>query len=247
MQFDGLRVIGIQGCCLRYAKDGADELLYIDAVASLFGRNSHTDLLLRQVKRFLYLTAGGGVRSVSDARLLLASGADKVAVNTAALERPGLITELAEAFGSQCVVASIQARNRGNESWEAMKEAGRERTGRDVTEWIKYVEELGAGEILLTSVDQDGTCTGPDEALIEKASKVSQVPLVVGGGFGNRDQIQKAFEKSDVSAVSLGAALHNSNINLSSLKYDLEDSTSIICISKIISLGIHKMKQQLIT
>ena len=158
VRFEGLRVVGDPSdSAIRYAQAGADELLYIDAVASLFGRNSLSGLL-RQAssKVFIPITAAGGVRSVDDAAALLAAGADKVAVNTAALERPQLITELAEAFGRQCVVASIQARRTSSGEWEAMKEAGRERTGRDVAEWIHLLQELGAGELLLTS-ESDGT------------------------------------------------------------------------------------------
>ena len=223
IRFEGLRVLGDPWeAALLYAQAGIDELLYIDAVASLFGRNSLSDLLRRTTREvFIPITAGGGVRSVDDAAALLAAGADKIAVNTAALERPELITELAESFGSQCVVASIQARRTASGFWEAMKEAGRERTGRDVGDWIEYLEQLGAGELLLTSVDQDGTCSGPDEDLIAMASSKARVPLVVGGGFSAVNQLGNALQTPNVSAVSLGASLHYRQLDLQTLKAEL--------------------------
>jgi imidazole glycerol phosphate synthase glutamine amidotransferase subunit len=226
IRFEGLRVLG-DPCeaALQYAHDGVDELLYIDAVASLYGRNGLVDLLRRTSREvFIPITAGGGVRSVEDAAALLAAGADKIAVNTAALERPELITELAEFFGSQCVVASIQARRTAPDAWEAMGEAGRERTGRDVAEWIDQLQRLGAGELLLTSVDQDGTCAGPDQPLLEMAAARTFVPLVVGGGFAATDQLQIAWQQPNISAVSLGAALHHQRLDPVSVKRELESS-----------------------
>lgn len=223
IRFEGLRVFG-DPCeaALRYSEAGTDELLYIDAVASLYGRNGLADLLRRTSREvFIPITAGGGVRSVADAAALLASGADKIAVNTAALQRPELITELAEAFGSQCVVASIQARRRGPGSWEAMVEAGRERTGQEALDWINQVQELGAGEILLTSVDQDGTCLGPDQELLSAAAIIVKVPLVFGGGFATKIQVLEALQEDRVSAVCVGAALHRGQFELAGLKSEL--------------------------
>lgn len=228
VRFEGLRVVGDPwDAALRYAHAGADELLYIDAVASLYGRNGLADLLRRTSREvFIPITAGGGVRSVGDAAALLASGADKIAVNTAALERPELLTELAEAFGSQCVVASIQARSQGPGAWEAMAEAGRERSGRDVLEWIEQVQQLGAGEVLLTSVDKDGTCAGPDQPLLAAAVNKVRVPLVLGGGFSCIDHLVAALQHPRLSAVSLGAALHHERLELASLKCNLAAAES---------------------
>jgi len=223
IRFEGLRVLG-DPCeaALRYANAGADELLYVDAVASLYGRNGLADVLRRTSREvFIPITAGGGVRSVDDAAALLAAGADKIAVNTASLQRPDLITELAQAFGSQCVVASIQARRTGPGLWEAMMEAGRERSGRDVLGWIEEVQQLGAGEILLTSVDQDGTCAGPDLALQQVAAGSARVPLVLGGGYAEPSQILAALEEPNVAAVSIGAALHHARLDLQTLKLQL--------------------------
>jgi imidazole glycerol phosphate synthase glutamine amidotransferase subunit len=227
IRFEGLRALGDPWeAALRYARDGADELLYIDAVASLYGRSNLIDLLRRTCQKvFIPITAGGGVRSVQDAAALLAAGADKIAVNTASLARPELITELAEAFGRQCVVASVQARRTMPGAWEAMGEAGRERTGRDVLEWIELLQQLGAGELLLTSVDQDGTCAGPDLPLLEAAASRSRVPLVFGGGFADTNQLLTAWQQPNVSGVSLGAALHYRRLDLSTAKNDLASST----------------------
>jgi len=223
IRFEGLRVLGDPcDAARRYASAGADELLYIDAVASLYGRNGLADLLRRTSREvFIPVTAGGGVRSVADAAALLAAGADKIAVNSAALQRPELITELAEAFGSQCVVASIQARRTGPAAWEAMAEAGRERSGLEVLAWIERVQQLGAGEILLTSVDQDGTCAGPDQELQRAAAGLVRVPLVLGGGFGSVNQVLAALQQPAVGAVSLGAALHRCQLELAALKRQL--------------------------
>lgn len=230
VRFEGVRVLG-DPCeaALLYAQDGADEILYIDAVASLYGRNGLSELL-RQTTReiFIPITAGGGVRCVEDAASLLAAGADKVAVNTAALKRPSLIRDLAVAFGKQCVVVSIQARRTGKGSWEAMAEAGRERSGRDALEWIELIQNLGAGEILLTSVDKDGTCTGPDEDLNIAAAERCNVPLVLGGGFSRVEQIRHALRKEAVSAVCIGSALHKRMLDMANAKKELKTGNNDI-------------------
>lgn len=232
IRFEGLRVVGDPlEAALRYGDDGADELLYIDAVASLYGRNGLADLLRRTSREvFIPITAGGGVRSVQDAAALLAAGADKIAVNTAALQRPELIRELAEAFGCQCVVASIQARRTSVGTWEAMAEAGRERSGRDVMAWIDQVQQFGAGEILLTSVDQDGTCAGPDDQLLAGATARVSVPLVAGGGFAKTDQVLAALQQHQVTAVSLAAALHQRRIEIAVIKREIASADSSLPI-----------------
>ena len=224
IRFEGLRVLGdpVETAC-RYAHEGIDEMLFIDAVASLYGRNSLTEIL-RQTTRevFVPITAGGGVRSVSDAAKLLASGADKIALNSGALQRPQLISELAEEFGSQCVVVSIQARRIHDQDWEAMGEAGRERSGKKVITWMQEVQDLGAGEILLTSIDQDGTCQGPDYALIEAANNIASVPLVVGGGFAAFEDINTTFNQSAVSGIGIGAAFHKQRLEIQTCKSELK-------------------------
>lgn len=223
VRFEGLRVVGDPWeAAVTYSQAGADELLYIDAVASLYGRNGLQELLRRTSQQiFVPITAGGGVRSVADAANLLAAGADKIAVNTAALQRPEFIAELASEFGSQCVVASIQARRIGNGKWEAMAEAGRERSGRDVMGWIKQLQQLGAGELLVTSVDQDGTCKGPDLELLEHVCTEAKVPLVFGGGFSTADEVHRVLLEPKVFAVCIGSALHQKRMNIDDLKINL--------------------------
>ncbi len=159
VHLEGLRVIGDpQLFAQKYYQDGADELIYIDSVASLYGRNNLVDIVKHTAQNiFIPLTVGGGVRSVEDANLLLRSGADKVAINTACMSNPSLINELANRFGSQCVVLSIEAKKTSKGHWEAYTDNGREKTGKDVLSWVLEAVERGVGEVLLTSVDQEGT------------------------------------------------------------------------------------------
>ena len=172
IQLEGLRVIGPPSeFANRYYQQGADELIFMDCVASLYGRN-HLGGIIKSavVDIFVPLTVGGGIRSVADASELLRCGADKVAVNTAAVSNPQLISDIAHRFGSQCMVLSIEARKIGLTSWEVLTDGGRERTGLDVVEWVRRAESLGAGEILLTSVDREGTRKGFDLALVKAVS-----------------------------------------------------------------------------
>lgn len=231
IRFEGLRVVGDPWeASLLYSDQGVDELLYIDAVASLYGRNSLSHLLERTCRNvFIPITAGGGIRSVSDAGDLLRSGADKVAINTAALKSPSIITDIATKFGSQSIVASIQARRVGYRSYEAMSESGRERSGLDVVQWISKVEGLGAGEILLTSVDKDGTLKGPDLELLSLVSSITKLPLIFGGGISSISDVSSVLSSPGLAAVSIGAALHNRSFITNKAKniLNLEDSVSV--------------------
>lgn len=211
---------------INYFNSGVDEILYIDSVASLYGRNSLTEILKSTAKSiFIPITAGGGVRNIEDAARLLAAGADKIAVNTACIQNPKLINQLAKEFGSQCIVVSIQARAKpSSQEWECMTEAGRERSDVSVIDWIQKVQELGAGEILLTSVDQDGTCKGPDKKLINAAADVAEVPLIVGGGISTVEEIEDSFRKTIITGVSLAASLHHRKIEVKEIKSRLLSS-----------------------
>ena len=188
IQLEGLRKLGDpNGFAREYYQQGIDELLYIDIVASLYNRNNLSDIVRRTCDEvFIPVTVGGGLRSVEDVRHILSMGADKAAINTAAIKRPELITEVAEAFGSQCMVLSIQAKRSRTwpGKWEAYYDNGRQHSGLDVVEWAKRGVELGAGEILLTSVDNEGLQQGMDLELIEAVTKAVNVPVICGGGVG---------------------------------------------------------------
>ena len=209
VQFEGLRVLGDPASLAeRHYQDGAQEILFIDTVASLYGRNNLTSLVERTVQNvFVPLTVGGGIRTVADARALLFAGADKVALNTPAIERPGILRELAEEFGSQCVVVSVQAK-RSNGGWEALTEAGREHSGRSVFDWLEEATHLGAGEVLLTSVDMDGTGNGFDYELAQRVSQVSTIPVIMSGGYGVLAHIETLLNIAPPEAIAIGRAAH---------------------------------------
>ena len=209
VQFEGLRVMGNPSeLAERHYRDGAQEILFIDTVASLYGRNNLSSLVAETVQNiFVPLTVGGGIRSVEDARVLLSAGADKVALNTPAIERPQLLRELAEEFGSQCVVLSIQAKRDGG-GWEALTQAGREHSGRSVSDWLEEATGLGAGEVLLTSVDCDGTGKGFDTDLAQIIAKTSTIPVIVSGGYGTVDHLDSLLEAAWPEAIAIGRAAH---------------------------------------
>lgn len=210
VRFEGLRVLGDpQQYAKRYYDEGIDEIIYMDMVASLYGRNSLHDIVSYTAKNiFIPLTAGGGIRSVEDVRNLLRIGADKVAINTAAVRRPQLIREVSLRFGSQCMVLSIEAKKNGNDSWEAYTDCGREHSGKDALEWAKEGAALGAGEILLTSVDQDGTQQGFDIDLIRAVTEAVTIPVIASGGMGNLRHLIDIATKTNVSAVAMAHVLH---------------------------------------
>lgn len=222
VQFEGLRVMGDPAkLARRYYHEGAQELVFIDTVASLYGRNNLTSLVAQTVQDvFIPLTVGGGIRSVEHARSLLSAGADKIALNTPAINRPELIRELAEEFGSQCVVISIQAKRNAN-GWEALTEAGREHSGRNVLHWLEEATDRGAGEVLLTSVDKDGTGTGFDVDLVETVSAVVRIPVIVSGGFGKLDHFDDLLEVARPEGIAVGRAVHTGQQTFRTLREHL--------------------------
>jgi cyclase len=210
IHLEGLRVMGSPNeHALRYYLQGADELIYMDCVASLYGRN-HLDDIVRSAAKdiFVPMTVGGGIRSVDDATDILRAGADKVAVNTAAVANPHLITEIARRFGSQCMVLSIEAKQVGPERWEVYTDNGRERTGLDVIEWVKRGVVMGAGEILLTSVDREGTRKGFDIALVKAVTAEVSVPVIASGGMGKPEDLIGAVCDGGADAVAMADILH---------------------------------------
>ena len=223
VHLEGLRIIGDpKEYAYRYMMQGADELFYVDTVASLYGRNHLIDIINSTARKvFIPLTVGGGVSSTDHIRTLLCAGADKVSINTALFSEKDLITKGAHCFGSQAIVVSIQAKKRGEKRWEAYAENGRQKTGKDVLIWIKEVIEAGAGEILLTSIDQEGTMKGFDWELLEEASKICTVPLIVGGGAGSTEDIVRALSMKGVDAVCIASILHYGKLTLPELKTEL--------------------------
>jgi imidazole glycerol-phosphate synthase subunit HisF len=223
IQFEGLRVMGApHDFALRYYRTGADEIIYMDVVASLYGRNHLLPLLeATAADIFIPITVGGGVRSVADARLLLCAGADKVAVNTAATKRPNLIREIAETFGSQCMVLSIEAKQKKGSEWEAYCDNGRERTGLDVVAWARRAHELGAGEILLTSVDREGTRKGYDIELLAAVTSAVPIPVIASGGMGTCGHIVDAVRGGGASAVAIADVLHYYRMSFPQIRDEL--------------------------
>jgi cyclase len=220
VHLEGLRVIGNPSIyARRYYEQGADEIIYMDCVASLYGRNSLSEIIRSAARDiFVPLTVGGGIRSVEDVKELLRAGADKVAINTAALASPTLISDLAKRFGSQCVVVSIEAKRTSDNTWEAYTDNGRERTGKDVADWAEEAVGLGAGEILLTSVDREGTRKGLDiELTREIASRVS-VPVIASGGMGKPEHLIQALTDGRADAVAMADILHYNRASIGELR-----------------------------
>ncbi len=219
INLEGLRALGAPNdFAVKYYEAGIDEILYMDAVASLYDRNSLSELISVATQNiFVPLTVGGGIRTVEDALSALRAGADKVALNTAAISSPLIISELAEKFGSQCVVVSIEAKMNPSGGWQAYIENGRQPTGVDVTEWAKKVEELGAGEILLTSIDQEGTRKGMDLDLISSVSRNVAIPVIASGGVGNPSHSVEAFREG-ADAVAVADCLHYGRYKIAEFK-----------------------------
>jgi cyclase len=193
-----------------YDRQGADELTFLDITASSDQRDIIIDVVRHTAERaFMPLTVGGGVRTVDDIRRLLNAGADKVSVNTAAVHRPEFVREAAERFGSQCIVVAIDARQiRGEERWEVFTHGGRNPTGIDAVEWAQRMEEYGAGEILLTSMDRDGTKDGYDIPLTRAVVDSASIPVIASGGVGNLEHLYDGFVKAGASACLAASIFH---------------------------------------
>lgn len=220
VHLEGLRVIGDpREYALKYYEQGADEFIYMDCVASLYGRNNLAEIVRHTSEdAFIPMTVGGGVRSVNDVETLLRVGADKVAVNTAAVARPELISEIATRFGSQCMVISIEAKNKRPGEWEAYTDNGREQTGLDVVEWAKRCESLGAGEILLTSIDREGTRKGFEVDLISAVSTTVSIPVIASGGMGNVQHLADVVKIGKADAVAMADILHYNRMTFQEIR-----------------------------
>ncbi|MFM9873709.1 MAG: imidazole glycerol phosphate synthase subunit HisF [Fimbriimonadaceae bacterium] len=202
----------------RYSDEGADEIVFLDISASPDGKETVSEVVAQVARRvFVPLTVGGGIRSVADARRLLNSGADKVGVNSAAVARPGLIGELSDAFGAQCVVLAVDGR-RVDDGWEVFVNGGRKSTGLDALKWAAEGQRLGAGEILLTSMDADGTLAGFDLALTAAVCGVTTIPVVASGGAGSAQDIVEVFENTEASAALAASIFHFDQTSISTVK-----------------------------
>ena len=210
IQFDGLRSFGAPEKYARYyEREGADELLFMDVVASLYGRNSLLSMIARVSQEvFIPLTVGGGLRSLNDIEKVLGAGADRVAINTAAIAHPQLIADAAARFGSSTVVVSIEAKRMSDGSYQSFVNSGRDPTGRDVFEWAHEAQERGAGEILITSVDRDGTGAGFDLELVKRTASAVRIPLIASGGAGNTKHVIDLMGATKVDGVAFGSLLH---------------------------------------
>jgi len=220
VQTEALRVVGEpKKLALHYYKDGADELIYLDIVASLYQRNIDFDLLKSVTENiFIPITVGGGIRSIHDINNVLRSGADKIAINTYAVKRPEFLKEAVREFGSQCIILYIEAKKQPNGNYEAYTDGGRERSGLEVISWIKKAIDLGVGEILLTSIDQDGTRRGYDIELLKKISTFSPIPVIAHGGAGKPESLKEAIIDAEVDALSISSIFHYNELSIKEIK-----------------------------
>ncbi len=206
----------------RYNQQGADELVFLDITASSDHRETMADVVARTARRvFIPLTVGGGIRSVADARLILKSGADKVSINTAAIRRPALITELSEEFGAQAVVLAIDARRNPEGRWNVFTRGGRDNEHIDAIEWAAQGESLGAGEILLTSMDTDGVRTGFDCPLTAAVSNATHIPVIASGGAGKPEDFTEVFAAGQADAALAASIFHYGDYTVGQLKDQL--------------------------
>lgn len=217
---EGLRIVGNpRDLARRYYLEGADEILYLDIVASLYQRNLDFGLLKSVADEvFVPMTVGGGIRSLGDIENALRSGADKVAINTYAIAHPEFLAEAAQRFGSQCIALSVEAKKTASGSWEAYTDGGREHSGVDAINWIKRAIELGVGEIVLTSVDKDGTKKGFDIDLISKVTAFAPVPVIVCGGAGSMESVKEVLEKCRPDVISAASIFHYQDMTIKQLK-----------------------------
>ncbi len=208
-----------------YGRAGADELCFLDITASHEDRDIIFDVVTRTAEAcFMPLTVGGGVRTVEDIRKLLLAGADKVSINTAAVHNPAFVREAAEKFGSQCIVVAIDAKSTGPDRWEVFTHGGRNPTGIDAVEWARQMEAFGAGEILLTSMDKDGTKSGFDVALTRAISDAVNIPVIASGGVGTLDHLVAGARDGHASAVLAASIFHFGEHSIGEAKHHMAEA-----------------------
>lgn len=223
IHLEGLRIVGKpEEAALRYAREGADELIYIDLVASLYQRENWIKIIKRTANKiYIPLTVGGGIRSVENAKVFLRAGADKVAINTGIVKKPELVKRVALKFGSQCIVASLEVQKKFDGDYEIYTDSGRTPTGLDPVEWAKKVEKLGAGEILLTFIHQDGTYKGYDLKLLKQLTGAVKIPVIASGGAGSLKDFFEAVIKSQADALATASMLHFKKTTIKEIKKHL--------------------------
>ena len=239
IRLEGLRVMGSPEIFAKfYYENGADELFFQDVVASLYDRNSLTEIIEKVANEvYIPLSVGGGIRSLDNIYIILRSGADKVSINTAALSNPNFIKEASTNFGSSTISVSIEAILSENGKYFAYSDNGRNCSGREVIEWSKQAQDLGAGEILLTMVDKEGTGNGYDLELIEEITKSIDIPLIIHGGTGNKHHVSELFKKNSVSGITIASMFHyyflnkDKKNNVSKNSYDFRNNKNIKPIS----------------
>jgi len=210
IHLEGLRKIGNPNdMACNYYNEGIDEIIFMDAVAAYYDRNNLSELIKEACKNvFIPITVGGGIRTIEDIQNALKSGADKVAINTRAVKHPKFIMQSSKIFGSQCIVSSIEAKKISENKWEVYIDNGREPTGMSVIEWSRYIEELGAGEIMLTSIDKEGTKKGFDIELYKIVTENVSIPVIASGGMGKSTDAVNLLENANVDAIASASVLH---------------------------------------
>jgi len=233
IEFEGLRDMGDPAeLAARYNAEGADELVFLDISATHEGRGTFLETIRRVAEQLnIPLTAGGGIRSMEQGRDVLRAGADKVTVNTAAIQRPELISEMAKQFGSQAVVLSVDVKRKGT-AWEAYTRGGRDATGLDAETWIREAVARGAGEILITSIDRDGTCTGFDCELTATIAAAVSVPVIASGGASTFEDFAEVFEKGRADAALAASVFHQETHSIAGLKQFLAGRRIPVRLSK---------------
>ncbi|MCU0428432.1 MAG: imidazole glycerol phosphate synthase cyclase subunit [Cytophagaceae bacterium] len=214
IHLEGLRVLGNpEEFAQFYYQEGADEIMYQDVVASLYERNGLQDIIRRtSTNIFIPITVGGGIRTIEDIKTTLRAGADKISLNTAAIRNPNLIREASERFGSSTIVVAIEAIKQADGKYLAFVDNGREYTGVNVLEWAQQIQELGAGELLITSVDKEGTGEGYDLELIRQVAASVSIPVIAHGGAGNKQQVGELFKQTTAAATCIASMLHYSSL-----------------------------------
>jgi cyclase len=224
IEFEGVRKLGDPiNFAKKYFLESIDEIIYLDCVASLYNRNHIIDLLPKVSQEvFIPITAGGGIRTFKDAKNLFDNGADKILINTGAVKNPKIVRQISDYYGSQAVVLQLDCKKINTDKWEVYIDYGREKTGIDAIEWIKKISKYGIGEILATVIDNDGKRNGVDLNFTKKVRKVTNLPIIAGGGVGGINDIEKIFEIKDINAVSISSLLHYGNYTAKELKSKLK-------------------------